>query len=436
MRNYENAKSAAEFILKYADPISEYLRNIAEIIINGDKNPLIIEPSNTLVDHTVKYHRIKFLKIKINNDPRNAIARMDLALEYTIMGHYEKAYKNILMALALNNQNRFILRSSVRFFIHFGKSDYANYILKNSAATLLDPWLLAAEIACASFLNKPSKYYKAGVSFLESGKYPDYHNSELAAALGAHEFYFGSYKKAKKFFKIARKNPTENALAQIVWTYDKWGERDYSIEGMDSFRLHEALARDNFIKGEWNNSLSETIKWFNDQPFSKSPAQFGSYVASGLLEDYKNAIKICELSLEPNPDDFTLLNNIAFSHASLNEPLPAETYLRKINMNGLNVNQRVVYNATKGLIEFRKNNITDGQYFYKKAIDLAQMNKLFNLQILASIYLFREQLVSGTQSDISIDDSIVKNLKKIPDQEQKELIKRIENLKNLKYKNE
>ena len=424
------AKSAAEFLLSVPSKISPTILEIANHIVHGEKKQILFTNPSTIFDQTIKYHRIRLLKNKINDDPRNAIARIDIAREYTINGQFDKAFQNIKIALDLNKFNRFIIRSAVRFLIHTGNPDYADNILKKSDNIKNDPWLLAAELASSSILKKPSKFYKDGVLLLEHNSYPDYHITELAASLGTHEFYFGSIKKAKKFFRRATISPNENVIAQIIWTYNQLGIKDFNIEGLDLFRLNEALARDNFIKGNWNESLAETIKWFNDQPFSRGHAHFGSYVASGMLEDYDTAIKLCEISLESNSNDFTLLNNIAFSFASKNDTTNAERYFAKINILELELTQKVVYLATKGLIEFRKKKYQDGEYYYRQAIEIATKNK-FDIYIFsASLYLFREQTLAGIDTDISIDSFLEKFTKYKQNPNYLAMLKRVENIKN------
>ena len=429
LHEFEIAKQAAEFLLKNSSQLSQPILEIATSIVHGEKKSLIFLSPSTLFDPTVKYHRIRVLKNKLKEDPRNAIARIDIAREYTINGQYEKALNNIKIALDLNIYNRFIIRSVVRFFIHIGKPDFASFILNRLETTKQDPWLLAASLGTSAVLKKPSKLYKDAVSLLEKKNLPDFHLTELAASLGAHEFYFGNLKKAKKFFHKSMSNPNENAIAQLIWTYNQLGIKDYNLEGLDVLRLNEALARDKFTKGDWKDSLDETIRWFNDQPFSRGPAYFGSYLASGILEDYNTAIKLCEISLEANPNDFTLLNNISFSLASSGNPINAQEYFNKINPNDLQPTQKVVYNATKGLIEFRRKNFNEGQYYYKLALDIASKNKFDKYLLSASLYLFREQMIAGISSDISLENILSKHIKNIEGPEQLEINKRIENLK-------
>jgi tetratricopeptide (TPR) repeat protein len=408
---------------------------ISKEIITDQKLRFNIEVPSNILDHSVKHHRIRLLKNKINEDPRNSIARIDIAREYTVLGEYEKAYKNILIALALNKENRFILRSSARFLVHIGKADLANHILHQIAKSTEDPWLLAAEIATSSVLSAPSKLYKLGIKVLDSNKYRQHHLSELAAALATQEYNFGNLKKAKKFFKAARISPTENAVAQIIWAYNKLGLEPNEFKDLQTSRLYEARARENFSKGNWAVAVNEGIRWFNDQPFSRIPAQFISYLASSILEDYTKAIRICEISLEANPKDFTLLNNISFALASQNQPSEAEKYFNRINELSLDNEQKIIYNATKGLIQFRYKDINKGHFYYNKAIEIADKNKFEVYSILASIYFLKEQTIVGVTTDLSIE--LLKNrlLKILPASHHPEVLKIIDNIKKHKSLN-
>ncbi|WP_219928149.1 tetratricopeptide repeat protein, partial [Arthrobacter sp. HMWF013] len=85
----------------------------------------------------------------LNEQPRNAVARVDLALAHAILGNAAKAERQINAALALAPDNRFVLRSASRFFVHVDEPDQAHWILSQSSRTIEDPWLLSAHLSTA-----------------------------------------------------------------------------------------------------------------------------------------------------------------------------------------------------------------------------------------------------------------------------------------------
>jgi hypothetical protein len=54
--------------------------------------------------------------------------------------------------------HRFALRSAARFFLHVGKPDDAQTILRRSEATRRDPWLMAAEIAVSTVADRTPRW--------------------------------------------------------------------------------------------------------------------------------------------------------------------------------------------------------------------------------------------------------------------------------------
>jgi hypothetical protein len=65
----------------------------------------------------------------------------------------------MMTALQLAPQNRHVLRSAARLFLHVGDPECAHDLVARNDATKNDPWLIAAEIAIAYLLIAPSRFW-------------------------------------------------------------------------------------------------------------------------------------------------------------------------------------------------------------------------------------------------------------------------------------
>ena len=119
---------------------------------------------------------------------------------------------------------------------------------------------------------------------------------------------------------------------------------------------------------KWDKALHEAQLWLVDQPFSSRPALLGSYIACSAVEKYDLAVAFAEQGLLSNPKDFILQNNLAFALASRGDIDEASRALRKIDVGGLDDGQRVVFDATVGLVLFRSGNLEAGRSCYRAAI--------------------------------------------------------------------
>ncbi len=90
----------------------------SNIELNFDINSTdIFDNKKNLIELHVK---INVLKRQLIENPWNSINWVDIARLYSILGQDKKAEKAIKNALYLSPENRFILRSVARFFVHIG----------------------------------------------------------------------------------------------------------------------------------------------------------------------------------------------------------------------------------------------------------------------------------------------------------------------------
>jgi len=390
------AKEAAEFIFRHKDECSPFVLRTAQQVLTY-RNQLIIEDSPTEASlwRQPKFDRkiIGLLRRQLSDFPNDSIRWMDLALAYTISGLHEKARRAIYTALSLGGGNRFIIRSAVRFFVHIDEPDLALRILAKSPSTKHDPWLIAAHIAVADIAKKQSGFQKIAQAMTLSGGHSPFNLSELSSALATSELSFGSDKKSKALFRKSVEDPTENSVAQLRWAEDQLGKQviDHQLTVPRNF---EAEARIALSTARWDDTVKSSREWLCDEPFSSRPAIWGSYVASVVIGNYNEALKIAIEGLKANPYDPTLLNNAAFCEASLNKIKEAEDYLSKIPT-AITSNENVAVRATEGLILFRKGLRQEGRKKYLEAIAIAQENDLVRQEALALSFLAREEILAG-----------------------------------------
>ena len=161
--------------------------------------------------------KILRLRRRVVDDPRNVLCWLELGRNYARLGQTDKATRAIRSALAVAPDHRFVLRSAARFFLHAGEAEQAHDILRRSRATPHDPWLLAAEIAVATVVDRSSRLVKPAQGLLASDRFRPFHTAEMASALATMELVEGSAKRARKLFDASLRDPTENSVAQAQW---------------------------------------------------------------------------------------------------------------------------------------------------------------------------------------------------------------------------
>ena len=185
-------------------------------------------------------------------------------------------------------------------------------------------------------------------------------------------------------------------MAQVEWASRRIaGLDEIQVSQFNSVpRIYEAQAWEHYTGGNWVDALKESWKWFYDQPFSSRPISFGFYIASTVLGDYHQGLRILKLGRIANPDDPMLLNNLAFACASLGDTRGAEAF-DQINLSKVQGAQEVVVTATEGLLAFRSGRVVEGRAHYLRAIEMASQYPR-RYKIMASIYYAREEMVAKT----------------------------------------
>jgi tetratricopeptide (TPR) repeat protein len=331
-----------------------------------------------------------------------------LALSYTLEGQFTKAHRAMRAALQVAPNNRFILRSASRFYIHQNDMERAHNLLARAEATPNDPWLLAAEIASARSAGTTSRFMRRAHDLLESHNFQDRHLSELASAVGTAEGDSPTARRLaiRRLINKSLIDPTENSVAQAQWhatntgfapAFDKNSE---SREILQSHFVYEAQAWQAYIEGDFTTALHQARKWFDDQPFSSRPAVLVTQIALLPGMEPRMALDIAQRALIPNPHETVLWNNVAYAHAMLGNIDEANEAVQKIKMTELEAPQRLYVGATRGAIAFRSGRPLEGRDLYIAAMDefsdAGGKQADFPLYALAFAHLAYEEAVAKT----------------------------------------
>jgi tetratricopeptide (TPR) repeat protein len=428
------AIEAANFILSNCNNEANPAIKVAKLILNNsilEQDSVFNHNTFDRLEEKIKL-KIQDIRKRLNIYPKNAVLWIDYARWNTIIGKFSKAEKCIKIALTLASDNVFILRCAVRFFIHKSKYDvgdndsvlYALRLIRKNEATKHDPWLMATEISLCTYLNKTSSLMKSGFSLIDAKKFSAFSLSELTSAIATVELY-NDGRKTKKLFSQSLIDPNENSVAQAQWASNL-------IEGLSynsyNFNSHEANSYHNRTLENWEGAFNEALNWLVDEPFSSSPANHASYLASAIVDNNEMSISICNFGLRSNPNDFSLLNNKAYSQAIENLVEQSEATFNQINTNKLTDAEKVTFLATNGLIYYRKGLIEKGNLLYDEAENLAKKQRDEATAFRVKVYKLRSQHICGC---CNIDEKIVfEDLMKELDKFKKpELVKTMKNVK-------
>jgi tetratricopeptide (TPR) repeat protein len=348
---------------------------------------------NILISYLHK--KINELKKKIIENPSNAIVRVEIARLYSILGQLDKAHEHIKVALSFGKENRFVLRSVVRFFSHINEIDISHDILRKSDIIKHDPWLLSAELSVSMLRGRTSKFIDTAFLMSKSQQFSQLSLTELRAGLATIEMYSGSHKKANDLFSKSLISPNDNSLAQIEWASSQ--DKQLHLPNIDLNSVinpFEARALDAFNGENWVKCLEFSTKWFLDMPFARRPIVMAQHIASTFLNDLNKSIAYCKAGLISNPFDLLLLNNISYNLCLLGRLDEAEQYLRTTDsINSDSYVHDVCISATKGLLFFKQKDFEAGRFFYKKALEMAQEKKDQPLFKAAFANYLREELL-------------------------------------------
>jgi hypothetical protein len=398
--NNDAVSRAAEFVLNNKRLATPSQLDLAERILKKNHSgptaivlPKISEflEENSRTGLQKKIQQLKKANLRFQTDPT---IYTELARLYSILGQEEKAKKNMIIAVGLASENRYVLRSFIRLFAHYDDIDFAYDFLKKRISSKRDPWLVSAEIALATILGKDSKAIKTGKTIVNSGAFSDFSLAELRTALGTVELRDGSRRKSRDLFRAAIIDPNDNALAQTEWALNVDRMFDLDVSQFDVKRNYEALALEAFNNSRWEETLEHSENWFMDMPFSKRPLMLASHVSSVVLDNQDVAQSFCKAGLLTHPGDPQITNNLAYSLALDGKVNDALTLIDNLDISKVDEQgTEICLSATRGLINFRKGNYDLGRAFYLEAIDAASRIQNTSYYQLALLNYAREELL-------------------------------------------
>lgn len=334
---------------------------------------------------------IQMLKRRVLAEPKNPFTFCELARHYTILGQPLPAYRAMMIATKLAPKNRYVLRVGARFFLHIGHMDHAHDLLRRSKVVSEDPWVLAAEIAVGMAAGKTSTNVRNAMHMVSSSSFSRYSVSELHSALGTLDLNSGNVRFAKRRFKSALEQPTENSVAQAAWADRKIGGIEIPPDTLLLPRSYEAQMWHHVSQKEWNSAFDSSQRWLDDQPFSSRPAIQASYMASVAIGDFGACVRIAERGLIANPNDPILLNNLIVGLALSGRVAEANTRLPHLAPLLEALEDSCTHHATTGLVRFREDNAEEGRRQYALAVQSAEAQGQPKQRLLAKMFWAREE---------------------------------------------
>ena len=342
------------------------------------------------IENNLKISRIKKILEKY---PRNAIRWVDLSLCYTTIGEEEKAIKAMKVAVQLDKNNRFVIRSGVRLFLHYNQYDYAYYLIKNSDLLNYDPWVNATYISVSQLLDRSINNLKESKRFIENKNFSKFDISELACSIGTLQLSMGKDKEAKKMFKEAIIEPNDNSAAQLQWI-SKNVTKIQEIEKLNTEKIKNNYEFETIQKcylEEFEDALKNAEKWINDELITTNPNLVASSIYSSVFEDYeKGEEKIIE-GLKKEKNNVKLNTQLAFCKINKGELDIAENLLNKLENENIEKENEIFILADKGMLNFRKGREEEGEKYYREAAQLASKKNMMNLKASAIFHLAKEK---------------------------------------------
>jgi tetratricopeptide (TPR) repeat protein len=392
------AIKAAEYILSNAPLSSLLIRQLANHFLEQPVS-VWIEPSQIPEVNATK-EGIARLKQSVRTYSRNPIAWSDLSLYYATLGQVDKAKMAMRVALSLAGNNRFILRSASRCFMHLDEPERAVAILNKSGLCASDPWIASAEIAISDSEGLKSKCISKARDLLEDNNLTPFSKSELALSIGTVEIKSGSVRRARKIIRQALVDPTENALAQAEWAASL-----HNVVFDDMLELrgtvpasYEATAVYEFYDKAFADSLKASEKWGRFQFLDSRPIVLSMFLSSCMLNDDLGAIRIFDNALPAQKENASAINNCAFALARIGRTEDAQKKLDELPRNEATRREELIITATMGLIRFRSGCVEEGRKLYTHAVAGLELLKDVHSAAIATYYWAVEEKRINSQN--------------------------------------
>jgi tetratricopeptide (TPR) repeat protein len=387
---------AAEFLADPSVDVAPLVKQLAERVLSGSLQSADEPPVDEFARHLVTLRgTVAIAKVRTRREPRNAIAWMDLAHGYTVLGQHEKAGDAVRKALALSPENRFVLRSAARFYVHADKPEVGLEHLRRSRIVKVDPWVMAAEIAMSSLLGQSPRSYRGAVAMADADAIDPWHTAELHGAMGTLAILDRGLGKARKFFRKSLRDPTENAIAQAQWAAN--GNQSLKVEpqiapGSGAFEAEAMQAR---TERRWRDAIEACRAWGAMEPTSTRPLLNGAFIAEAALGDGALALPFTAQHLITAPQDKIALNNHVVALAYTGNLDEANHLYEVLARQHFRPEEQIAPRATGGLLKFRAGDLQAGERLYSEAFEMAMAIGDRELAVLVLWHLLREQARMG-----------------------------------------
>jgi tetratricopeptide (TPR) repeat protein len=354
----------------------------------------------------------------VHRYPEDALSWVDLALGYVSKGAKDKAQRAMTVARQLAPNDRHVLRSAARMYLHLEDPEHAHDVLKRNDATKFDPWLVAGEIALSSAAERKPQFLKVGIGMVEDGGFQPLHISELASAIGTVHLRDGN-RRARKLFRTSLVNPTGNSLAQAEWANPHLGGEIVTSKQIDRVvDSGEARAFHAYWQGDFDGLIRICEQWVMEEPFASKPYAVGSSAAI-TIGDLDLGYRLAERGLELEPESLLFRNHLAYALIEKGEYPRASQILRQALLKKQLDDVPAEYlAATASMLAMRLGEIEEGIAGYKKVIATFKRQGNKNLEASAAAYLALEAARAGSASTsefIKQAEDLAKDLRYAPD---------------------
>ncbi|SDP90878.1 hypothetical protein SAMN05216303_109122 [Rhodoferax sp. OV413] len=401
----EAGADAANYVLSHSAHAPQLLLELAR---NTRRNSLT----------NFRQKSVKETRQLLRLHPDNPMLWSDIARHLATIGKKAEARRAMMTAFHLAPNHRWMLRTTARVMAHLDDGVSAHKLLANHPRTRFDPWLMAAELACAQVAGRAPKFWKQANDMLKWGGVAPAHLSELATAVGMMELEGGKRKNARKLVHMGLIAPTENVLAQVFWAKENKHLNDgFGLDALvsSSVDAFEAECQLSIGKGNLQDAVKFAQGWNEDEPFASRPKYELSYIAC-LLDDYelteKTADDIARLNGARDP---TLEMNSIFARLSsgkLSKEEDSEALAKihdqlqlAISSGGLDQYHAI---ANLGLWHYRYGEALQGRELYQLAIAAAQKSHQHNSAALAATFAAREAIL---KMEPSANEDLVRAIK-------------------------
>ena len=399
------AQGVAKFISENAKNASPLALQVAQGILDSPDQPTKTVRLKSVAGNR---SRISSLRRILRSQPYDPIGWCELARIHIIQGQTEKARRAILTAYSLGSQSRYILRATARCLLHLKETDTALKLLSQSPLVKRDPWVASAAISLSTILERRIPNLKEAINLAGNTNIPGFHRAELLAAIATYYLHEGSERRAKKGLLQALDFPTENVIAQALWAFiNNRITLDIPVQLLENRFTFEANTFASAGNGQWESALRSSHEWVEDEEFAGRPVIEAAFIRTSAFDDFDGAAKLLTGAILTNPNDQLIINNIAFSLASMGDTHGAKEWMRKVDSGVATEIDRICITATAGLIEFRDGNYEQGRDYYKEASKLAITAKHSFLRASAAYHLaIEERRIKSAHMSASENDAI------------------------------